>query len=125
MSITARELRAHFSRLPTLADRPRMAVPKHQPRVLDRIEQKQALAKQERECRKAVKARDKGRCVVPACKKASVNLHHITFRSQGGKWVTSNVASLCVFHHQLVHARLLTIAGDADRQLTFTGKATT
>ena len=103
-----------FSRLPTLADRPAQAVPKHRPRVLDRMEQKRELAKQERACRAAVKKRDKGRCVVPGCKKKSAHLHHLVFRSQGGKWQPSNIVSLCVEHHQFVHARLLTITGNAD-----------
>lgn len=96
--------------------------PKQQPRVLDRIDQKAKLAKQERDCRAAVKARDKGRCRVPACKTQSQHLHHITFRSQGGKWQASNIASLCVLHHKFVHAGLLTITGDADKTLTFEGR---
>jgi len=98
------------------------AFPKQAPRVLERIARKQALAAQERACRKAVKARDKGRCRVPACKSASQHLHHIRFRSQGGKWQPKNIASLCVFHHRFVHAGLLAVTGDADQTLTFDGR---
>ena len=105
--------------LPYLTQQKGQAVPKHRPRVLDRMEQKRALAAQERACRKAVKQRDKGRCVVPGCKKVSAHLHHLVFRSQGGKWQTANIVSLCVEHHQFVHARLLTITGNADAKLVF------
>lgn len=92
------------------------------PRVIDRIAQKASVAKQERDCRLAVKARDKGRCRVPSCKATSVHLHHVTFRSQGGKWQSCNIVSLCVQHHQFVHAGLLSISGDADARLTFEGR---
>ncbi len=92
------------------------------PRVVDRIEQKANLAKQERECRAAVKARDKGRCRVPTCKHAAQHLHHVTFRSQGGKWQSCNVVSLCVLHHQFVHGRILGISGNADGVLRFDGR---
>jgi len=102
---------------------PVFAFPKGTPRVLDRIEKKRDLAKMERDCRIAVKKRDKGKCVVPGCKDASVHLHHVTYRSRGGKWRSGNIASLCVKHHQLVHAGLIQIAGDADVHLTITGDA--
>ncbi len=105
-----------------MMDTSMLAFPKGQPRVLDRIAQKHALAAAERLCRKMLKARDKGRCRVPACNGASQHLHHIVFRSQGGKWTTDNIVSLCVLHHQFVHAGLLSITGDADKKLTFTGR---
>lgn len=97
--------------------------PKGTPRVLDRIEKKRDLAKQERDCRAAVKKRDHGRCVVPWCKEVSRHLHHILYRSRGGKWRTGNIASLCVKHHQYLHGGLITITGDADVHLTITGDA--
>jgi len=112
--------------LPTLADVQAQQfgkpLPKAQPRVLDRIEQKHKLAAAERLCRKVVKARDKGRCRVTGCKGASVHLHHVVFRSQLGKWESSNIVSLCARCHQFVHAGLLSITGDADKKLTFTGR---
>lgn len=97
------------------------AIPKGTPRVVDRITKKRDLAAMERECRIAVKKRDKGRCVVPGCKEASVHLHHITYRSRGGKWRSENVCSLCVKHHQMVHAALIQISGNADEHLTIEG----
>lgn len=97
---------------------------KSTPRVVDRLARKKDLAKQERECRATVKRRDKGKCVIPGCKDASRHLHHITYRSKGGKWRTGNIASLCVKHHQFVHAALIHIDGDADVHLTITGDMT-
>ena len=102
---------------------PALAYPKARARVLDRIQRKADLAQQERLCRAAVKKRDHGRCQVPGCREASRHLHHITFRSQGGKWRSENVASLCPRHHQLLHSHLITISGNADEHLTITGDA--
>lgn len=97
------------------------AIPKGTPRVLDRIEQKKSREAQERECRRKVDARDKRKCVVPGCKDASAHKHHIVYRSKGGKWRSENVCSLCVKHHQMVHAGLIDISGNADEHLTITG----
>jgi hypothetical protein len=99
------------------------------PKVRDgesRVETKRAdrlsKAEQERNCRIAVKKRDKGRCVVPGCKEASDHLHHIQYRSKGGKWRTENIASLCAGHHSLVHLGKIDISGNADEHLTITGE---
>ena len=99
-----------------------LAFPKGQPRIIDRITKKHALAAQERLCRAEVKQRDKGRCRVPNCKQSSAHLHHIVFRSQGGRWQACNIVSLCVLHHQLVHGGVLSISGDANKVLTFDGR---
>lgn len=96
--------------------------PKPRARVLDRLKYKRDLAAQERACRIAVRKRDKGKCIVPGCRDASKHLHHVTFRSRGGRWRTENIASLCVQHHQMVHAHLITISGNADEHLTIEGE---
>jgi hypothetical protein len=106
-----------------MIDYSQFAFAKGIPRVLDRIEKKRDLAAQERACRLAVSKRDKGRCVVPGCREASQHLHHILFRSRGGKWRSGNVCSLCITHHQMLHAGLIQISGDADVHLTITGDA--
>lgn len=98
-----------------------VAVPKPEPRIYGKQRRTRDLAKQERDCRDAVRKRDKGRCVVPGCKEKSQHLHHILYRSRGGKWRTGNIASLCVVHHQLVHAGRIRISGDADDELIITG----
>ena len=91
--------------------------PKPRPRVLDRVDYKRALEKRERDCRRAVKARDQGRCVIRGCRDGAKHAHHIQFRSQGGKWTSDNIVSLCVFHHQCVHAGLIKITGNANTRL--------
>ncbi len=45
--------------------------------------------------------------------------HHITYRSHGGAHTTQNVVTLCVLHHQQVHAGRLKIVGDANGELRF------
>ncbi len=68
--------------------------PKPTPRVIVKIHKRRDLAALEREVRAAVRKRDHGRCVVPGCKERSRHLHHITYRSRGGKWRTGNIASV-------------------------------
>lgn len=101
-------------------------IPKHA-KGDSRAEAKRAkrLDKQqrERECREAVKRRDKGKCVVPGCKERSEHMHHITYRSKGGKWRSENICSLCPSHHAMVHAGRIHISGNADDHLTITGDA--
>ena len=80
-------------------------------------------AEQERICREIVKRRDKGKCVVPGCKDRSEHMHHITYRSKGGKWRSENICSLCPSHHQMVHLGKIQISGNADEHLTITGDA--
>lgn len=100
------------------------AIPKVRPGGL-RVEEKRTkrltLAEQERDCRAAVQKRDKSRCVVPGCKERSQHLHHILYRSRGGKWRDSNICSLCPGHHALVHAGRIAISGDANDELIITG----
>lgn len=97
------------------------ACPKPEPRIYAKRATKLSLAQQERDCRIAVRRRDKGRCVVPGCKERSAHLHHIVYRSRGGKWRSPNICSLCVAHHQLVHAGRIQISGNADEELIITG----
>lgn len=47
--------------------------------------------------RDQVKARDHNRCQV--CGREATSLHHIRFRSQGGKNDVENLVSLCTEHH--------------------------
>ncbi len=94
------------------------------PRVVDRIQAKREQEAQVRACRKAVTARDKGRCVVPGCKAASAHMHHLVYRARGGRNVPENCCSLCVPHHQMVHAALFTITRRPDGTLHFEGTTT-
>lgn len=96
---------------------------KPEPRVLAKAAKVRDDAKQERECRAAVRKRDHGKCVIPGCKEASEHLHHITYRSHSKRrrWLTGNCCSLCAFHHGMLHASKLHITGDADDELIITG----
>ena len=102
------------------------AQPKPTPRIVDRIQRKRDWEAQERACRKAVRLRDQSRCRFPDCRKSSVHAHHLIYRSHGGGWQTRNILSLCVTHHQLVHAGVLRVSGNADAtprwELTELGK---
>jgi 5-methylcytosine-specific restriction endonuclease McrA len=63
---------------------------------------------------KAVRAtvwrRDGGRCRV-CWRRRGDHVHHLQYRSQGGRWSTANCLLLCRWCHQDVHARILVITG--------------
>lgn len=54
--------------------------------------------------RRAVRARDQG-CRFPGCRMpvAWSDVHHVTFRADGGPTMTSNLVMLCRRHHTAVH----------------------
>lgn len=52
--------------------------------------------------RSAVISRDNSRCRF--CGKPSSILHHIWYRSQGGKHIEVNLICLCQEHHELMHS---------------------
>lgn len=101
--------------------------PKGRPRVLDRVEQKRALEKQERDCRRVVDARDHRQCFFPTCRAFAGHKHHIQPRSLGGRWQTFNILSACQAHHRWFKAGLIRVCGNPDDgpvtvQLTTLGK---
>lgn len=53
--------------------------------------------------RKLVYARDGHRCRWCGRTNGALHLHHINYRSAGGDHAPSNLITLCVVHHQLVH----------------------
>jgi hypothetical protein len=53
--------------------------------------------------RRAVMARDRGRCRAPACTNAATQIHHRWHWCNGGKTCIGNLVSLCDAHHWLVH----------------------
>jgi 5-methylcytosine-specific restriction endonuclease McrA len=95
------------------------AIPKPRARVWDRIAKRLQRLREERACRLAVAQRDQGRCRI--CGRRGRQLHHVVPRSRGGRWLTSNLVTLCVDHHQMVHAALIEISGNADGELIVTG----
>jgi 5-methylcytosine-specific restriction endonuclease McrA len=108
----------------TLGDYYRRAgIPKPEPRCVTKTRKAKVDAKDEREARAAVKARDKGRCRIPGCSEHAVHLHHVIYRSHSKRlrWRTGNLLSLCLAHHQLEHAGEIQITGDADEEIVVTG----
>lgn len=91
-----------------------VAVPKPIPRVLDRVEQKRAMAQQERDCRRAVDARDHRGCFFPTCRAFADEKHHVQARSLGGTWQTANILSACAMHHRWFKAGLIRVVGNPD-----------
>jgi 5-methylcytosine-specific restriction endonuclease McrA len=91
-----------------------MRIPNPTPQLIIRRERRAALAATRRAVRMAVWRREAGRC--RACHgRQRLHVHHLRFRSRGGKWTTTNCVVLCRDCHQDVHARILIITGvDAD-----------
>lgn len=100
------------------------AIPKPQPRIVDKVRRQKLAARDERACREIVRARDKGRCRVPNCnERGDVEMHHIVpcSRSSKLKWDPRNNCLLCKNHHGLRHAGVISISGNADDELVITG----
>ncbi len=104
------------------------AIPKGTPRIVDRIQKKRDLEQQQRDCRKAVDARDHRRCFWPRCRAYATSKHHVIARSLLGRWRSENILSACEPHHRYFKAGLITVVGNPDRgpvrvALTSLGKA--
>jgi hypothetical protein len=70
--------------------------------------------------RRAAWIRDRGRCAFPRCRRPPVDLHHVTWWSDGGHTDLDNGAWLCAFHHWLVHEAAWTLRRDPQRGYVFT-----
>ncbi len=69
---------------------------------------------------RAVRLRDRNGCRVPGCRRRRyVDVHHITYQSEGGEHSRSNCLCLCTTHHSLLHDGRLRIEGDAEGELVF------
>ena len=53
--------------------------------------------------RRAVEARDRGRCRAPGCTERATQMHHVRHWGNGGPTCLRNLISLCDAHHWLVH----------------------
>jgi len=70
--------------------------------------------------RRQVLARDHGQCVVDGCHASTfVDLHHLVWRTDGGKHDPDNLCVLCGGHHRAVHEGTLRIVGTPSSGLTF------
>lgn len=105
-------------------DYSQLPLSKGEPRVVAKKRREKADARDERACREIVRARDKGRCRIPNChERERVEMHHVIYRSQSKrqKWNPANNCLLCKTHHDLRHAGVIHIAGNADEELIVTG----
>src|SRR5690606_771664 len=70
--------------------------------------------------RRHVLHRDHGQCVVDGCRAATfVDVHHLHWRSDGGKHDIDGLVTLCGAHHRAVHAGTLIIEGTPSTGLGF------
>ena len=95
------------------------AQPKPTPGVVRRRQRRLEQDRQLRQARSFVKKRDGGKC--RACGKRGDHVHHVRYRSRGGKHDLMNLVLLCVRCHQDVHARLLrpVLGNDKGRSIRF------
>jgi len=63
--------------------------------------------------RRAVLARDQ-ECVVDTCSAPAVHVHHVEWRSNGGKHSITNCRGLCSWCHGLVHYHGYTLEPNGD-----------
>jgi hypothetical protein len=70
--------------------------------------------------RRAVKRRDRGRCVVEGCQNhLFIDVHHVVPRSEGGRHDPDGLCCLCGAHHRAVHRGTLVISGTAESGFSF------
>ena len=61
--------------------------------------------------RRAVLARQEGRCAAPGCRNTHLEIHHVVWWSNGGPTDLDNLVGLCSRCHHLVHRDRLTRSG--------------
>ena len=70
--------------------------------------------------RRALDARDEGRCRFPGCENRRwVDAHHIVHWARGGETKLDNLVLLCSRHHRLVHEGGFSLARRPDGELVF------
>lgn len=86
---------------------------KSKPAILDKRAIKATKAYQWRELTKRVKLRDQGKCRI--CGKTGYDVHHIEFRSRGGKDEAGNCVLVCRNDHALIHGHAIRLSGTASK----------
>jgi 5-methylcytosine-specific restriction endonuclease McrA len=79
--------------------------PKPKPTLLAKRQRAADKKREWRNVQALVRARDRGRCVV--CGRPGREVHHVLYRSHGGRSEPGNLALLCLRCHQDVHAHLV------------------
>ncbi len=70
--------------------------------------------------RRALQARDEGRCRFPGCENRRwVDAHHITHWARGGETRLDNLVLLCTHHHRLLHEGGFTVSRGGNGRLIF------
>ena len=80
------------------------------PRYVEKLAAKRDKAANMRRVRVAVLARDKGRC--RCCGAKGTDLHHVLYRSRGGKDTADNLVTVCRQCHEAIHGHALKVYGD-------------
>lgn len=87
-----------------------ISLQKPRPRILDKRQAaKEKLANWQRVCR-LVKARD---LVCRVCKGPGNHVHHLVYRSHGGRDIPSNLILTCADCHADIHAKVTLVSFDA------------
>jgi 5-methylcytosine-specific restriction endonuclease McrA len=85
----------------------RTATQKPRPRILSKWQKQLEKDRQWRDVSKVVRKRDGGKC--RSCKKPGSQLHHIVYRSHGGKDVAANLILTCDRCHAAIHAKVILV----------------
>lgn len=90
----------------------RMAkIRKPAPKAIDKRSAARAKESAWQTVRTEVRKRESGKCRL--CPEKGFDVHHITYRSRGGKHETNGCALLCRKCHADVHAGIVKLAGNA------------
>lgn len=81
------------------------------PRLVDKRAEARAKERAWQQVRAEVRLREGGKCRL--CDAPGFDVHHVTYRSRGGKNETRNAVLLCRADHADVHGGIVKLAGDA------------
>lgn len=81
------------------------------PRLIDKRAEARAKEQQWQTVRAEVRQRENGKCRL--CPEKGFDVHHITYRSRGGKHETRNCVLLCRKCHADVHGGIVKLSGNA------------
>jgi hypothetical protein len=81
------------------------------PRLVDKRAEARAKETAWQQVRADVKLRDGGKCRL--CNDRGFDVHHVTYRSRGGKHETNGCVLLCRSCHADVHGGIVKLAGNA------------
>lgn len=96
-----------------------VALPKPRPRLLDKRAVAAAKSRQWHEVRRVVLKRDRDTCRI--CRHAkAIDVHHVLFRSLGGKDEARNLISVCKRCHEDIHGHVVKLrwTDDSNRART-------